>query len=136
MARICVQCDKKIGLFKTPIEEIYCYNTCRDAARHDIAENERRSAERKVQEEHAAQVAEERAAEAVANARADAALKATCPKCGAPGNTRRAGRWGDRATARSVAFRGLRQIEKCLICPHVPAGQAEGALPALQVHRD
>ena len=59
MARICVQCDKKIGLFKTPIEEIYCYNTCRDAARHDIAENERRSAERKVQEEHAAQVAEE-----------------------------------------------------------------------------
>jgi hypothetical protein len=82
MAKICVQCEKKIGLFKSPIDGIYCTYSCREAARKDIAESERRAAERKIEEERAAKEAEARAAEAAKRAKAEPTVENTCPKCG------------------------------------------------------
>jgi len=82
MAKICVQCDKKIGLFKSPVDGIYCSTECRDAAKRDIADNDRRAAERQVEQARAEQEAAVHAAEQAAQARVDAATKSTCPKCG------------------------------------------------------
>ena len=141
MARICVQCDKKIGLFKTPIEEIYCSYTCRDAARQDIAANERRALERKVEAERAAQAAEVQAAEAAKQARADAAQKSTCPKCGSEwkysaGAGPGANNHGDCSKCGlSVDFS---RIEKCPTCTGMSLIiQADGArCPRCKFRRD
>ena len=84
MAKVCVQCDKKIGFFKTPIEGIYCSYDCREAARNDIKENEKRAQERKVMAERAAVEAQEQAAAESRRSQAEATLKNTCPKCGQP----------------------------------------------------
>lgn len=82
MAKVCVQCDKKIGLFKSPIDGIYCSYECRDAARKEIEDNEKRVADAAAAKQRAAKEAEERAAAEAAQAQADAALKSSCPKCG------------------------------------------------------
>ncbi len=83
MAKLCVQCESKIGLFKKPIDGIYCSYACRDAARKDIAENQQRAAERAAEAERAAQAAQVQAAAQAAQAKVDDKLKHTCPKCGA-----------------------------------------------------
>ena len=83
MSKVCVQCEKKIGLFKTPIEGIYCSYDCRNAASDALERSKREGNQRLVE-------AQRRAAEAAAeNSRRSAALQAEaelrshCPKCGA-----------------------------------------------------
>lgn len=83
MAKVCVQCEKKIGLFKSAIDEIYCSYACRDAARKDIADNQQRAKERAAEAERAAQQAAAEAKAQAAQAKAEDAVKHTCPKCGA-----------------------------------------------------
>lgn len=83
MAKVCVQCEKKIGLFKSPIDGIYCSYACRDAAKKDIEENQKRAAARAAEAERAAEAAKAQAAVEAAQAKADDAVKHTCPKCGA-----------------------------------------------------
>ncbi len=82
MAKVCVQCDRKIGLFKSPIDGIYCSYECRDAARQDIENNQKRAAEAAAEAERAAHEAETRAAAEAARAEAENAVKHICPKCG------------------------------------------------------
>ena len=141
MARICAQCEKKIGLFKTPIEEIYCSYTCRDAARKDIADNDRRAAERMAESQRAAEVAETQAAEVAKQARADATLKATCPKCGAAWKYS-AGAGPEGSDHGDCAKCGLSvdflQIEKCPTCTGMSlVVQAQGArCPRCKSRRD
>jgi ribosomal protein S27AE len=117
MAKICVQCEKKIGLFKTAIDGVYCSYACRDASRKDIADSTRRASEAKVAAEVAAREAATQAAEESRRAQADAALKRTCPKCGAGWDyaagadgldTGRCGKCGLTAE--------FRAIEKCPTC--------------------
>jgi hypothetical protein len=62
MAKLCVQCEKKIGLFKTAIDGIYCSYACRDASRKDIVDSSRRVSEAKLEAERAEQVADAQAA--------------------------------------------------------------------------
>lgn len=81
MAKVCVQCDKKIGLFKSAIDEIYCSYECRDAGRRDIAVNSQHAVERQAEAERRAREAATRATAAEAQARSDAAVLGTCPKC-------------------------------------------------------
>ncbi|GMV13436.1 MAG: hypothetical protein KJ015_33825 [Myxococcales bacterium] len=83
MAKVCVQCDKKIGMFSSAIEGVYCSYECRDQSRKAIAENERRSQDRIVEAEKAARDAAAAAAAAEAAASAAAARLRACPKCGA-----------------------------------------------------
>jgi hypothetical protein len=83
MAKVCVQCDKKIGFFKSPIEGVYCSYACRDASRQAIKDNEKRAAERKAEAERAAAEAEAEAAAESRRSQAEVTLKNTCPKCGA-----------------------------------------------------
>jgi hypothetical protein len=83
MAKLCVQCDKKIGMFKTPIDGIYCSYECRDAGRRDIADNERRAVELKAHEAESQRASEVAAATQAAQTRAQDAVKRACPKCGA-----------------------------------------------------
>jgi hypothetical protein len=83
MAKLCVQCEKKIGLFKTAIDGIYCSYACRDASRKDIVDSSRRVSEAQLEAERAAQTAQAQAAEVAKREQADAALRRTCPKCGA-----------------------------------------------------
>jgi hypothetical protein len=82
MAKVCVQCDKKLGLFKKAIDGIYCSYECRDAGRQDIVDNERRSGEMKIQAAREEAEAAERARETAEREAAAAAVKSTCPKCG------------------------------------------------------
>ncbi len=82
MAKVCVQCDKKIGLFKKAIDGIYCSYACRDAGRQDIVDNERRSGEMKLQAAREEAEAAERAQAEAKREAAEAALKKLCPKCG------------------------------------------------------
>lgn len=83
MAKVCAQCDKKIGLFKSPIDGIYCSYACRDAARKEIEDNQKRAADAAAAAQRAEKEAEARAAAEAAQAQADDALNHTCPKCGA-----------------------------------------------------
>jgi hypothetical protein len=83
MAKVCAQCDQKIGMFKKPIDGIYCSYGCRDAARKEIEDNQKRAAEAAAATEREAKEVEARAAATAAQAQADTALKSTCPKCGA-----------------------------------------------------
>jgi len=82
MAKVCVQCDKKIGLFKSPVEGIYCSVECRDAAKRDIEENQRLAAERIQAEEAAAREAEAQAAAEAERISIEMTAKSHCPKCG------------------------------------------------------
>lgn len=81
MSKVCVQCDKKIGFFKTPVEGIYCSAECQTAAKRDIEENQRRAAERLEEEQRAAREAEERAAAEAERISVELAVKSACPKC-------------------------------------------------------
>ncbi len=80
MAKVCIQCDKKIGLFQKPLDGIYCSETCRDAAKAQIVEHERRSAELVVESQRAA----EQQARQSAAAEAEASRRQSCAKCGKP----------------------------------------------------
>ena len=83
MSKVCVQCEKKIGLFKSPIEGIYCSFDCRNAARDALKQSERQGQERLVEaQRRAAEAAAEKAREAAA-LQAEAQLRGQCPKCGA-----------------------------------------------------
>jgi hypothetical protein len=77
MAKVCIQCDKKLGMFQKPVDGIYCSVACRDGAKAQIVENERRSQERIVEAERASQ----RHVQEQAVAAAQAARLGTCPKC-------------------------------------------------------
>lgn len=83
MAKVCVQCDKKMGLFSKTIDGVFCSYECRTASREAIAANERRAQDRKVEAEHAARDAAAATAAADAEAKAAAARLRTCPKCSA-----------------------------------------------------
>jgi ssDNA-binding Zn-finger/Zn-ribbon topoisomerase 1 len=119
MAKVCVQCDKKIGLFSKAIEGIYCSYTCRDAGRNEIADNARRSTERLAEAEQLAQKAQAEAAAAAAKAKAEAAVKASCPKCGAAWRFVESGGAGG-LNAGSCGKCGLevsfKAIERCPTC--------------------
>lgn len=91
MAKICVQCEKKIGLFKTPIEGIYCSYECRDAGKKAIVDSTRRAGEAKVEAERAAAEARAQEAEAAKRAAEAEAVKHACPKCGRPWSYREGG---------------------------------------------
>lgn len=83
MSKICVQCEKKIGLFKAPIEGIYCSFDCRNAARDALAQSQREGNERLAEaQRRAAEAALENSRRAAA-LRVEAELRGHCPKCGA-----------------------------------------------------
>jgi hypothetical protein len=115
MAKVCIQCDKKLGMFQKPVDSVYCSTTCRDAAKAQIVEHERISAERVQEAERISQeLVQKQAAQA-----ADAARRGTCPKCskawtyvagGGPGGSHR----GDcPACGFSATFV---EIETCKTC--------------------
>lgn len=118
MAKVCIQCDKKIGLFSSAIEGVYCSAQCRDASRRAIEDNERRSHDRIVEAEKAARDAAAAAAAADAAAKAAAARLACCPKCGAawrvePGPSEGSRRGDCAKCGLAVVFK---DIEKCPTC--------------------
>lgn len=119
MAKTCIQCERKIGMFKSPIEGIYCSYDCRNAAREAIAESERRSQERVVL---AKRIEEERAAESARHAliqQAHAHQRANCPKCSSEWTLEhRAGAGGpDRGSCRRCGFAAeFFLIEPCPVC--------------------
>ena len=119
MAKVCVQCEKKIGLFKSAIDGVYCSYACREASREDIAENERRSVEVALESKRAEAEAAREAEAAATRAAEEAALKRACPKCGSawsysPG-TGANGLDQGRCTICGLAVE-FRQIEPCPTC--------------------
>ncbi len=81
MAKICIQCNSKIGFFKTPIEGVYCTYDCRNDARREIESAQKANQELAV----AARARAERDAEdrrrSETVARTEIEKKSTCPKC-------------------------------------------------------
>ncbi len=84
MAKVCVQCDKKIGLFKSAVDGIYCSTACRDAGQASIAQAEQRAEEQAAESVRASQREQTLAAEAAEKARAVAEFANSCPKCRSP----------------------------------------------------
>src|SRR6185295_11467574 len=119
MAKVCIQCEKKIGFFQTPIEGVYCSYKCRDAARRDVVENDRRSKERieaqKVRAEEEARDSQRRADAEKASAK----VLATCPKCSSEWAYVRSGGPSGADTgdcARCGFAVDFTAIEKCPVC--------------------
>jgi hypothetical protein len=119
MAKVCIQCEKKIGFFQTPIDGVYCSYKCRDAARREIAENDRRSQERmsaaRVRAEEEARESQRRAELEQAHAR----VLASCPKCGSEWAYVHSGGPGGAHTgdcARCGFSADFTAIEKCPVC--------------------
>jgi len=84
MAKVCVQCEKKIGLFRSAVEGMYCSTACRDAGQVAIVEAERRADERAAESVRASREAGAREAAATEQARVLAEYAGSCPKCRAP----------------------------------------------------
>jgi hypothetical protein len=83
MAKTCIQCGKKMGMFQKAVDGIYCSLECSSAAQKEIAETERRAAVQRAEQEKVA--ASRAAADAAKRAEEQALAKALtgCPKCGA-----------------------------------------------------
>jgi sRNA-binding protein len=84
MAKTCIQCGAKMGMFQKPVEGIYCSLECAAKAQKELAETE---AKTKVQREEAHKRATEEAKIAAvrrAEEQAAAKTRTLCPKCGAP----------------------------------------------------
>jgi len=83
MAKTCIQCGKKIGMFQKAIDGIYCSLECQGQAQMQIVETERKAAEARAEAQRQAEQAAEQAAVQQAADEAAAKLLRTCPKCGA-----------------------------------------------------
>lgn len=113
MAKVCIQCDKKLGMFQKPIDGIYCSDTCRDAAKAQIVDNERRSQERIVEAERISQELVHKQAAAVATA----AKLATCPKCTKPWKMSEAGGKNHKGECSQCGFSiTFADVENCPTC--------------------
>jgi hypothetical protein len=84
MAKECLQCGKKIGFFQTAVEKVYCSEDCAEAARKEMARQQREAdsardeAKRRAAEEAEHKLAEDKAV------RAHEQRLRTCPKCSKP----------------------------------------------------
>lgn len=72
MATYCLQCSAKIGLFKKPIEGVYCSPLCRDAAAEEQARLEQQARQRGEEQARLAAQAPQPATVEVAGATAPA----------------------------------------------------------------
>jgi hypothetical protein len=118
MSKVCIQCERKIGLFKAPIEGAYCSYDCRNAARDAIQASERQSHERLVaaqrrQQENALESERQRAVE-----RAEAGRRGSCPKCSSPWVFGRSNVEGaDHGTCNRCGYSAeFVAIENCPVC--------------------
>lgn len=103
MAKTCIQCGKKIGMFQKAVDGIYCSLECSAAAQQEIAETDRQaSIQRAEQEKRAAERAAESAAK-LAEQQALAKALAGCPKCGSA--------WAIRPRTGEAGYAG--QCSKC-----------------------
>ncbi len=81
MGKVCIQCNTKIGFFKSPIEGVYCTYDCRNDARREMEDNQRKSRELEIAAKRHAEEerAESRRSEQLSQAAQ--AKKSACPKC-------------------------------------------------------
>jgi hypothetical protein len=118
MSKICIQCERKIGLFKAPIEGVYCSYDCRNLAREFIKESERESHQRIVsaQRRQLEEAAESERRAAVQQA--DAQRRGSCPKCSAQWSFgHAAGAGSHHASCKRCGFSAdFVAIESCPVC--------------------
>jgi nucleoid-associated protein YgaU len=119
MAKTCIQCGTKIGMFQKAVDGIYCSLECSAKAQKEIAEAEaKRTVQRAEAEKRAAEEAKA-AAVRKADEKAAAKTRGLCPKCGAPWTYQPApdasGMYAGNCTrcAYSVTFL---DVEKCPSC--------------------
>lgn len=133
MAKVCIQCDKKLGMFSKPIDGIYCSEACQNAAKAQIVENERRSQERVVEAERISQeIVQKQAAAVVA-----AAKIGTCPKCGKPWTVTGAGKEhkGECSCGFSAAFADIENCSTCRGPSMIIAADGTGKCPRCKSRR-
>ena len=119
MAKTCIQCGKKMGMFQKAVDGIYCSLPCSAAAQKEIVETERKAAvvrgeNLRLAEEKAKDEAARRAEE-----QATAKRRGLCPKCGAPWNyVPKGGADGlDSGSCPKCAFSAsFKAIDKCPSC--------------------
>jgi hypothetical protein len=83
MAKTCIQCGKKIGLFTKAVEGIYCSLDCQGTAQAEIVEAEAAASVQRAEAQKQAEADAEKAQAEYAERQAAAQLLQTCPKCGA-----------------------------------------------------
>ncbi len=121
----CLHCQKKLGWFKKPVEEIYCSELCRDAAMEEMLIRHQQEAEQREAEERARERERLEMEAAMLRGKSEVVLKPTvgmrtpCPKCG--GSWRHVhggGGFGrDRGECSSCGFRSdFIAIEQCPNC--------------------
>jgi predicted RNA-binding Zn-ribbon protein involved in translation (DUF1610 family) len=142
MATQCVQCNKKVGLFKKPIEGIYCSYDCRNAAREEVDRRRAEAAERaraeieRVEEE----TEQRRNSEIIQRQRLED--HSACPKCGEAWAARiGAGSLGqDQGECRRCGFKAeFVQVEACPHCrcqSLVVSANGEGRCPRCKTRVD
>jgi hypothetical protein len=81
MGKVCVHCEKKVGMFKSMIDGAYCSYDCRNSAREALEESERQSHERIVEAQRKAAEAAEEHARLQAAAHAAHERRSRCPRC-------------------------------------------------------
>ena len=77
----CVHCEKKIGLFKKPIEGIYCSADCSNAARVEQARQAKEAEQRALEQARLDSEADGERAHSGVIAKAARELLGQCPKC-------------------------------------------------------
>jgi membrane protease subunit (stomatin/prohibitin family) len=82
MAKTCIQCGKKIGMFQKAVDGIYCSLDCQAVAQAEIVKAEQVAAVQRAEAQKQAEAAAEQAAAQYAEEQAAAKLLQTCPKCG------------------------------------------------------
>ena len=144
MAKVCIQCEKKLGFFQTPIESVYCSYKCRDAARVDLAENDRRSHDRILAAQRRAEDEAKESQRRSELERAQQKALASCPKCSSEWAYVKSGGpagvdTGDCARCGFAA--DFTTIEKCPVCAATslvvaPDGEARCPRCKFRKHRE
>ena len=119
MAKTCIQCGKKIGMFQKAVDGIYCSLDCSAAAQKQIAETERKAV---IQRAENLRLADEKAKQDAARRaeqQADLKRRGQCPKCGAPWKFGPEGAAGDSfagACPKCSFSATFKSIDKCPSC--------------------
>jgi hypothetical protein len=84
MAKTCIQCNTKIGMFQKAVDGIYCSLECSAKAQKEMAEAESKAQVVRAEALRRAEREAKEAAERKVEAQAAAKTLTLCPKCGGP----------------------------------------------------
>ena len=84
MAKTCIQCGTKIGMFQKAVDGLYCSLECAAKGQKELAEVEAKAVVQRAEAHKRAAEQAKAAAERRADEQAAAKTLSMCPKCGAP----------------------------------------------------